>query len=112
MSHFSKKYIKGIVGGGGGGGGAPPPPPPPTFKPPRLGDLQAISSYDYVENIDLISDGEIDGLVSPNGEYIDNIRLFEGIYLEDVVVRQAVDSESLTVIQSYDLSLSLLNHLN
>jgi hypothetical protein len=103
MSHFSKKYIKGIVGGGGGGGGAPPPPPPPTFKPPRLGDLQAISSYDYVENIDLISDGEIDGLVSPNGEYIDNIRLFEGIYLQDVVVRQTVDSESSTVIQSYDL---------
>lgn len=103
MSHFSKKYIKGIVGGGGGPD-APPPPVPPTFRPPKLGDLQAISSYDYVENIDLISDGEIDGLVSPNGEYVDNIRLFEGIYLEDVVVRQAVDSESLTVIQSYDLS--------
>ena len=32
-----------------------------------------------------------------------NILLFEGIYLEDVVVRQAVDSESSTVIQSYDL---------
>ena len=61
MSHFSKKYIKGIAGGGGGPD-TPPPPVPPTFKPPRLGDLQAISSYDYVENIDLISDGEIEGL--------------------------------------------------
>ena len=105
MNHFSKKYIKGIVGAGGGGGGdAPAAPPPPTFKPPKLGDLQAISSYDYVENIDLISDGEIDGLVGQNGEYVDNIRLFEGIYLDDVVVRQSVGSESSTVIASYDLS--------
>jgi hypothetical protein len=103
MNHFSKKYIKGIVGAGGGGD-APSAPPPPTFKPPKLGDLQAISSYDYVENIDLISDGEIDGLVGQNGEYIDNIRLFEGIYLDDVVVRQSVGSESSTVIASYDLS--------
>jgi hypothetical protein len=104
MNHFSKKYIKGIVGAGGGGGNSPAPPPPPTFKPPKLGDLQAISSYDYVENIDLISDGEIDGLVGQNGEYIDNVRLFEGIYLDDVVVRQHVSSESSTVIASYDLS--------
>lgn len=108
MNHFSKKYIKGIAGAGrkkgGGGGNPPPPPPPPTLKPPQLGDLQAISSYDYVESIDLISDGEIDGLVSVNGEYIDNIRLFEGIYLEDVVVRQAVGSESSTVAATRDLS--------
>ena len=103
MSHFSKKYIKGIIGAGGGGD-APPAPPPPTFKPPKLGDLQAVSSYDYVENIDLISDGEIDGLVGQNGEYVDNIRLFEGIYLEDVVMRQSVDSESSTVAANYDLS--------
>jgi hypothetical protein len=106
MNHFSKKYIKGIVGAFGKkkGGGAPPPPPPPTLKPPKLGDLQAISSYDYVENIDLISDGEIDGLVSVNGEYVDNIRLFEGIYLQDVVIRQPIGSESSRVLNSYDLS--------
>ena len=103
MSHFSKKYIKGIIGAGGGGD-APSAPPPPTFKPPKLGDLQAVSSYDYVENIDLISDGEIDGLVGQNGEYVDNIRLFESIYLEDVVVRQPVDSDSFNTIANLDLS--------
>ena len=102
MSHFSQKYIKGIAGAGGGSS-SPPPPQPPTFKPPKLGDLQAISSYDYVENIDLISDGEIDGFVGQNGEYVDNIRLFESIYLEDVVVRQPVDSESYNTIASLDL---------
>lgn len=103
MSHFSKKYIKGIVGAGGGPD-APPPPTPPTFKPPKLGDLQAVSSYDYVENIDLISDGEIDGFVGQNGEYVDNIRLFESIYLEDVIVRQPVDSDSFNTIADLDLS--------
>jgi len=103
MSHFSKKYIKGIVGAGGGND-SPPAPQPPTFKPPKLGDLQAISSYDYVENIDLISDGEIDGFVNQNGEYVDNIRLFESIYLEDVAVRQPIDSQSFNLIASFDLN--------
>jgi hypothetical protein len=103
MSHFSQKYIKGIVGAGGGPD-TPPPPTPPTFKPPKLGDLQAISSYDYVENIDLISDGEIDGFVGQNGEYVDNIRLFESIYLEDVVVRQPIDNQSFNTIVSFDLN--------
>jgi len=99
MNHFSKKYIKGIAGAGmsksGGGGGRssnPPPPPPPTLKPPKLGDLQSLSSYDYAESIDLISDGEIDGLVGANGEYVDNLGIFESIYLDDVVIRLPVTS--------------------
>lgn len=104
MSHFSKKYINGIVGAGGGGGSSPPPPAPPTLKPPKLGDLQALSSYDYSESIDLISDGEIDGLVNVQGKYVDNIGLFESIYLEDVVIRQPVDENSSEVAFEYDLS--------
>lgn len=103
MSHFSKKNIGGIFGAGGGQK-SPAPPSPPTLKPPKLGDLQAISSYDYSESIDLVSDGEIDGLVSPNGEYVDGVRLFESIYLEDVVVRQAIDDNSSDVAAEYDLS--------
>lgn len=104
MTHFSQKNIKGINGAGGGGGSSPAPPPPPTLKPPKLGDLQAISSYDYSESIDLISDGEIDGLVGPNGGYVDNVRLFEGIYLEDIAIRQSVGSDSSEVKFEYDLS--------
>jgi hypothetical protein len=105
MNHFSKKYIKGIVGAGkkGGGGSPPLPPPPPTLKAPKLGDLQALSSYDYAESIDLVSDGEIDGLVGVNGEYIDNIRLFEGIYLNDVVIRQSI-AKSSRIVATFDLS--------
>jgi hypothetical protein len=104
MNHFSKKYINGIVGAGGGGGGSSSPPPPPTLKPPKLGDLQAVSSYDYSESIDLISDGEIDGFVDPKGRYVENIRLFESVYLEDVVVRQSVDESSSEIKFEYDLS--------
>jgi hypothetical protein len=111
MNHFSKKYIKGIAGAGmsksGGGGGRssnPPPPPPPTLKPPKLGDLQSLSSYDYAESIDLISDGEIDGLVGANGEYVDNLGIFESIYLDDVVIRLPVTSTLSMIIGDYDLS--------
>lgn len=104
MNHFFQKNIKGINGAGGGGGSSPAPPPPPTLKPPKLGDLQAISSYDYSESIDLISDGEIDGLVDPNGSYVDNVRLFEGIYLEDIAIRQSISSDSSEIKFEYDLS--------
>jgi len=104
MSHFSKKNIKGIIGAGGGGGSSPAPPAPPTLTPPKLGDLQAISSYDYSESVDLISDGEIDGFVNPNGKYVENIGLFESVYLEDVVIRQPVDENSSEIQFQYDLS--------
>lgn len=103
MRHFFSKNINGIQGAGGGGG-SPPPPSPPTFKPPKLGDLQAITSYDYSESIDLISDGEIDGIVSPNGEYVNGIRLFEGIYLDDTVIRQPVNPASLETVSETSLS--------
>lgn len=99
MNHYIKKYLHKIAGskGGGGGGGSPPPPPPPTLKPPKLGDLQAISSYEYIENIDLISDGEIDGFVSERGDYVEDSRLFESVYVSDVAVRQPVDIDGSTL---------------
>jgi hypothetical protein len=104
MSHFSKKYIKGIIGAGSSRSSSPSLPSPPTLKPPKLGDLQALSSYDYSESIDLISDGEIDGLVNSHGRYVDNIGLFESIYLEDIVVRQPIDEGSSETVSEYDLS--------
>jgi len=102
MNHFIRKNLGSL--GGAGGPKKPKEPPPPYLKPPRLGDLQAISSYEYTETVDLISDGTIDGLVSPKGEYLEDIRLFEGIYVNDVAVRQPIDSNSSTTIQEFDLS--------
>lgn len=102
MNHFVHKNLS--VLGGAGGPKPPKPPPPPYLKPPKLGDLQAISAYEYVESIDLISDGSIDGLVNPNGEYLEDIRLFEGIYVNDVAVRQPVDVSSSNIVEKFDLS--------
>ena len=65
MQHFFKKNFQNF---GAGGPKKPDPPPPPVLKPPKLGDLQAISSYEYAESIDLISDGVIDGFVNQRGE--------------------------------------------
>lgn len=87
MSHFSIRYSSNLAGAGGPK--KPDPPPPPTLKPPKLGDLQAISSYEYVESIDLISDGAIDSLVNQRGEYVEDVGIFEGIYLEDAPIKQS-----------------------
>ncbi len=87
MSHFSIRYSNNLAGAGGPK--KPDPPAPPTLKPPEMGDLQAISSYEYTESIDLISDGAIDGLVNQRGEYVDDVGIFEGIYLEDFPIKQS-----------------------
>lgn len=101
MQHFFKKNFQNF---GAGGPKKPDPPPPPVLKPPQLGDLQAISSYEYVENIDLISDGIIDGFVSQKGEYVDDLRIFESVYLQDVPIRQAIDNDNISLKYNFDLS--------
>jgi hypothetical protein len=102
MNHFNKKNFSFIQGAGGPK--KPDPPPPPTLKPPVMGDLQAISSYEYVENVDLISDGSIDGLVNTRGEYVYDAGIFEGIYLEDVPVKQSSSVTGTNILQSFNLS--------
>lgn len=92
MEHFVKRNFNGIFGAGGPK--KPDPPAPPTLTPPKLGDLQAISSYEYVESIDLISDGIIDGWVNQRGEYVEDLKLFESIYLNDVAVKTTLPSNS------------------
>jgi hypothetical protein len=99
MSHFSIRYSSNLAGAGGPK--KPDPPPPPTLKPPKIGDLQAISSYEYVESIDLISDGIIDGLVNNRGEYVQDFGIFEGIYLEDTPVKQTVQYSNDAIYTGY-----------
>ena len=102
MNHFNKKNFNFIKGAGGPK--PPKPPPPPTLKPPILGDLQAITSYEYIENVDLISDGSIDSLVNLRGEYVNDAGIFEGIYLEDVPIKQPITITDNNINQSFDLS--------
>lgn len=96
MNHFTQKYFHNIAGAGGGPK-KPDPPPPPVLNPPKLGDLQAIASFEYLESVDLISDGSIEGLVSQDGSYVENDRIFESIYLNDVPIKQSsiINDDSL-----------------
>lgn len=106
MNHFVEKYFNKIAGAGGKKKPDPPdPPPPPSLKPPILGDLQAIASFDYVESLDLISDGPIDGFVSPDGRYVEDAGIFESIYLNDAQIKQT-SSPNLgdNVYDSFSLS--------
>ncbi len=99
MNHFSIRYSSNLAGAGGPK--KPDPPPPPTLKPPKMGDLQAISSYEYTESIDLISDGAIDGLVNQRGEYVDDVGIFEAIYLEDFPVKQSANFSGDAIFTGY-----------
>ncbi len=101
MKHFFTKNFKFF---GAGGSKKPDPPPPPVLKPPKLGDLQAISSYEYAESIDLISDGVIDGFVNQRGEYVSDLQIFESVYLNDVPIRQSTNIDATSIDETYDLS--------
>jgi hypothetical protein len=79
MNHILKKIS--IAGGGGGN-----EPKPPVYKPPILGELQYGSSISFAETIDLISDGPIEGLVDRNGRVLEELRILQGIYLDDTPV--------------------------
>lgn len=78
--------------GGGGGSAAPPPPTitqyPSVLAPPQIGGVNTISSFSYVEIIDLISDGPIEGLINKNGRKIYEENIFEGIYLNDTPIKE------------------------
>lgn len=102
MNHFNKKYFGNIAGAGGPP--KPDPPPPPVLNPPKLGDLSPINSFEYLESIDLITDGPIDGLVNQNGEYLEDARIFEGIYLNDVPIRQSINSDTSNYFDYYNIT--------
>lgn len=76
---------------------APPPPPPSVIQypnvltPPQNGGLDTIESYQYSEVVELLSDGPIDGLVNKNGIIVNGVNLFEGVYFNDVSVKETSD---------------------
>ena len=67
-------------------------PKPPIYKPPTMGELQYGASFSYAETLDLISDGPVEGLVSPRGEVMEGINILRGIYLNDTAVAISNDS--------------------
>ncbi len=75
------------AGAGGGGGG-------PVFRPPKLGEMQYGASYSFLETLDLISDGPIQGLVNKNGEVVNGPDLLQGIYLNQSPVQVSLKGDS------------------
>tara|TARA_R110002020_G_scaffold179279_1_gene372484 strand:- start:1488 stop:6626 length:5139 start_codon:yes stop_codon:yes gene_type:complete len=82
----------GTAGAGDGGGG-------PVFRPPKLGEMQYGASYSFLETLDLISDGPIQGLVNKNGEVVNGKDMLQGVYLNEspVAVSTPLNNQSANV---------------
>ena len=100
MKHLHKK----ISLRGGGLFSKKPEVKPATLRPPAIGDFQFASSFSYVENLDLISDGPIEGLVNKNGSLLGQDNLSQGIYLNGTAVQVSNDARVLNTnyINLYD----------
>ena len=101
MNHFFTKRKLSLIGAGGGGGSAPPPPVvtqyPGVLGPPQMGCISTITSFSYAETIDLLSDGPIEGLVNRFGQKLYDDNLKEGIYYNDVVIKEPSTSNSIQI---------------
>ena len=90
MKHLEKK-----INLRGGLFGSKPKVKPATLRPPAIGDFQFASSFSYVENLDLISDGPIEGLVNKKGSLLDQKNSSQGVYLNGTPVQVSNDSRVL-----------------
>jgi hypothetical protein len=85
MNHLSRK--KRLYGAG-----KKPKVKPAVLSPPKIGDFQFGASFSYIETLDLISDGPIEGLVDSKGRLLDDTDLSRGIYFDGTPVAVAIDS--------------------
>jgi hypothetical protein len=61
-------------------------PKPSQLTPPQIGTLQSAASHSYLEIIDLISDGPIEGLIGKDGLKLIDQDILQGIDLDGVSV--------------------------
>jgi hypothetical protein len=88
MNHLSRK--KRLYGAG-----KKPDVKPAVLSPPKIGDFQFGSSFSYMEILDLISDGPIEGLVDPKGNLLNKEDASRGVYLDATPISISIkDSES------------------
>jgi len=83
MKHLLKKISS------RGGGSKKPKVTPGVLNPPSIGDFEFGASFSVAENIDLISDGPIEGLVDPEGNKLSRNQISRGVYLDDTAVSVA-----------------------
>ena len=84
MKHLLKK-----ISSRGGGGSKKPKVTPAVLNPPEIGNFQFGASFSIAENIDLISDGPIEGLVDPEGNKLPRSQISRGVYLDGTAVSVA-----------------------
>ena len=60
--------------------------------------MQYGASYSFLETLDLISDGPIQGLVNKNGEVVNGPDLLQGIYLNQSPVQVSLEGDSSKLI--------------
>lgn len=85
MNHLSRKKIL------HGAGKKKPKVKPAVLAPPKIGDFQFGASFSYIETLDLISDGPIEGLVDTKGNLLAQTDLSRGVYLDGTPVSVAAD---------------------
>jgi hypothetical protein len=86
MNHLSRK--KRLYGAG-----KKPKVKPAVLSPPKIGDFQFGSSFSFVETLDLISDGPIEGLVDSKGNLLETKDISRGVYLDATPVSIATNTE-------------------
>ena len=89
MKHFE---FKNTFRGAGFGGGDPPKPKPAFLVPPELGAYSVLSSFSYLEVVDLVCDGPIKGLVNQNGYPLPPEYLLQGVYLDGIPVEESQEN--------------------
>ena len=99
MNHLSRK--KRLYGAGK----KKPKVKPAVLLPPKLGEFQFGSSFSYIETLDLISDGPIEGLVDSDGDILNETELSRGVYLDGTPVAISVEAD-----QDPESELSLENN--
>ena len=116
MKHFLKKQNLTIKGSGGGSSPPPPPPPivsqyPSVLVPPSVGEMDTITSFSYAEMIDLLSDGPIEGIVNKDGRKVYDDNIFEGIYLNEVPVKETsrINSQKIPISKLKDKLKNIWN---
>tara|TARA_B100000900_G_scaffold375510_1_gene357602 strand:- start:21867 stop:26393 length:4527 start_codon:yes stop_codon:yes gene_type:complete len=87
MNHLSRK--KKLYGAGS----KKPKVKPAVLLPPKIGEYQFESSFSYVETLDLISDGPIEGLVNNKGSLLFKNEQSKGVYLNETPVSTSEGTE-------------------
>ncbi len=113
MNHLSRKNKL------HGAGSKQPDVKPAVLNPPKIGDFQFGSSFSFLETLDLISDGPIEGLVDTQGSLLPKNYISRGVYLDNTAVSIGLDSEvdidyqeSVTELKKVSLTINSFNNLD